>query len=81
MSSLPESFEVDCGDVDVRVGVGVGGRVGTTEVDMTAAVACAAWKGGRKVRYELKPPFSCCSSILSWLYSAGCLSLRVLNKD
>jgi hypothetical protein len=42
MSSLPESFEVVCGDgvgVDVRVCVGVGGRVGTTEVDTTAAVA------------------------------------------
>jgi hypothetical protein len=65
ISSLPESFEVDCGSVNVCVGVDVGGRVGTIKMDTTAAVARAAWKGGRKVRYKLKPSFSCCSSILS----------------
>jgi hypothetical protein len=84
ISSLPESFEIDYGDsvsVDIRVGVGVGGCVRTTKVDTTAAVAYTAWKGGRKVRYELKPSFSCCFSILSWLHSAGCPSLRVLNRD
>jgi hypothetical protein len=83
ISSLPELFKVDCGNnvgVDICIGIGVSGRVKTTEVNTTAAVARAAWKGGHKVRYELKPLFSCCSSISSWLYSAGCPSLRVLNK-
>jgi hypothetical protein len=40
ISSLPESFEVG-GDGE-STEVGVGGRVGTTEVDTTAAVARAA---------------------------------------